>query len=190
VAPRLEMAQARLLTERGSRLSAARIPAVPKSEIRQADQPDLVGPVALLIIFRFSSDPNHLFNPRRLIPQKGRIAIVTNVGMGCGGRGSVVAPGELRGRRSIERRPVSISPARGRTMLLPSSPVLRRSCTCRRSLLVKMGRGRQNRVVLAPVAGAKSAEVLQAQPGSCNIANSPMTVARRIRRRGEYGISR
>jgi hypothetical protein len=32
-------------------------------------------------------------------------------------------------------------------------------------LLAKTGRGRQKRVVLAPVAGAKSAEVLRAQPG-------------------------
>jgi hypothetical protein len=32
--------------------------------------------------------------------------------------------------------------------------------------LVKLARGRQNRVVLAPVAGVKSAEVLLAQPGS------------------------
>ena len=48
---------------------------------------------------------------------------------------------------------------------------------------------RQNRVVLAPVAGVKSAEVLRAQPGWI-AANSLATVTRRIRRRGERGISR
>jgi hypothetical protein len=32
--------------------------------------------------------------------------------------------------------------------------------------LVEAARGRQNRVVLAPVAGAKSAEALRALPGS------------------------
>jgi hypothetical protein len=50
--------------------------------------------------------------------------------------------------------------------------------------------GRQNRVVLAPVAGVKSAEILVGPTGFSKIANSPMTVARRIRRRGERGISR
>jgi hypothetical protein len=51
-------------------------------------------------------------------------------------------------------------------------------------------RGRQNRVVLAPVAGVKSAEVLIDPTGSRKTANPPATVARRIRRRGEHGISR
>jgi hypothetical protein len=54
----------------------------------------------------------------------------------------------------------------------------------------RRGRGRQKRVVLAPVAGAKSAEVLRAQPGPRKTAHSPMTVTRRIRRRGERAISR
>jgi hypothetical protein len=44
--------------------------------------------------------------------------------------------------------------------------------------------GRQNRVVLAPVAGVKSAEVRKARPGWQNL-NPPATVTRRIRRRGE-----
>jgi len=44
--------------------------------------------------------------------------------------------------------------------------MLRRTCTCRRSLWVKTGRGRQNRVVLAPVAGIKSAEARSARPGA------------------------
>ena len=36
------------------------------------------------------------------------------------------------------------------------------------NLLMETGRVRQSRVVLAPVAGAKSAEVWQAQPGEPN----------------------
>ena len=52
------------------------------------------------------------------------------------------------------------------------------------------GRGRQNRVVLAPVAGVKSAEVLVSPTGLGKTFNPPMTVTRRIRRRGERAISR
>ena len=38
-------------------------------------------------IFRFSLTPNQRHNARTF--HEGRIAIVTDVGMGCGGRGSV-----------------------------------------------------------------------------------------------------
>jgi hypothetical protein len=48
---------------------------------------------------------------------------------------------------------------------------------------------RQNRVVLAPVAGVKSAEVHEPNRVSMHL-NPPMTVTRRIRRRGERAISR
>jgi hypothetical protein len=51
-------------------------------------------------------------------------------------------------------------------------------------------RVRQKRVVLAPVAGVKSAEVLVSPTGFGKTVNSPMTVTRRIRRRGERAISR
>jgi hypothetical protein len=51
-------------------------------------------------------------------------------------------------------------------------------------------RVRQKRVVLAPVAGVKSAEVFVGPTGFDKTANSPMTVTRRIRRRGELAISR
>jgi hypothetical protein len=47
---------------------------------------------------------------------------------------------------------------------------------------------RQNRVVLTPVAGAKSAVANPTRPGWA-AANPPTTVTRRIRRRGEHGIS-
>ena len=49
---------------------------------------------------------------------------------------------------------------------------------------------RQNRVVLTPVAGAKSAVTILTRPGSNRRKNPPTTVTRRIRRRGEHGISR
>ena len=48
---------------------------------------------------------------------------------------------------------------------------------------------RQNRVVLTPVAGAKSAVANSTQPGEQS-QNPPTTVTRRIRRREEHGISR
>src|SRR5260370_37389411 len=51
-------------------------------------------------------------------------------------------------------------------------------------------RVRQNRVVLAPVAGVKSAEVFVSPTGRDKTFNPPMTVTRRIRRRGERDISR
>ena len=49
---------------------------------------------------------------------------------------------------------------------------------------------RQKRVVLAPVAGVKSAEVFARPDRVRKTVNSPMTEARGIRLRGEHGISR
>jgi hypothetical protein len=49
---------------------------------------------------------------------------------------------------------------------------------------------RQSRVVLAPVPGVKSAQVLASPTGRAKTVNPPTTVTRRIRRRGEHGISR
>src|SRR5438876_12400703 len=40
-------------------------------------------------IFRFPPDANHFTDSHRLVPLEGRIAIVTERGAGCGGRGSV-----------------------------------------------------------------------------------------------------
>jgi hypothetical protein len=74
-------------------------------------------------------------------------------GMGCGGRDSV-------GAQSV-RRAVSVSEqwrAR-RTALFPPSPGFRRKGTRPgEASWQRRGRVRQNRVVLTPVAGAKSAE--------------------------------
>jgi len=49
---------------------------------------------------------------------------------------------------------------------------------------------RQKRVVLAPVAGVKSAEVFAKPDRVCKTVNSPMTEAKGIRLRGERAISR
>ena len=35
------------------------------------------------------ADPNHPYNSGHPVPGRGALAIVTNVGAGCGGRGSV-----------------------------------------------------------------------------------------------------
>jgi hypothetical protein len=70
----------------------------------------LVGPALAAKIFLFSTDPNQRHNCRRLIPYEGALAIVTNVGVGCGGRGSVGRAIGVAGRLFIEF--VSEQPAR------------------------------------------------------------------------------
>ena len=87
--------------------------------------------------------------------------IVTDVGVGCGGRGSVGCARNRRAAFGCER-----SAGAWTNDAASVSPTLRLKCTCRRSLLAKIVRVRQSRVVLAPVAGVKLAEVLRAQPGS------------------------
>jgi hypothetical protein len=101
----------------------------------------------------------------RAIPfrKRGALAIVTNVGTGCGGRGSV--------GRNCGRRAVSVS---------DHASAQDERCGC----------VRQRRVVLAPVAGVKLAEVFRTRPGFRSTDNPSATVTRRIRRRGEHVISR
>jgi len=70
--------------------------------------------------------------------------IVTDVGVGCGGRGSVGARLSSQGGF-----PVSDERARRRTAPKPGEALWAKTG----------GRVRQNREVLAPVAGVKSAEV-------------------------------
>jgi hypothetical protein len=99
--------------------------------------------------------------------QEGRIAIVTNAGWDVvDARASARQGGRRAGsQRTCER----FSKAR-RTNDVSSV--------------------RQNRVVLTPVAGAKSAVIIQTRPGLNDRKHPPTTVTRRIRRRGEHGISR
>ena len=100
---------------------------------------------------------------RHPVPRRGALAIVTNVGTGCGGRGSV--------GRNCGRRAVSVS---------DHASAQDERCGC----------VRQSRVVLAPVAGVKLAEVFRTRPGFRSTVNPSATVTRRIRRRGEHVISR
>ena len=98
---------------------------------------------------------------RRLMscPERGALAIVTNVGMGCGGRGSVGRVIAIAGRFYV-----SDHAARGRTALQR----LRQDFDRLHAGGGGIGGGcrvRQSRVVLAPVAGVKLAEVVRAQPG-------------------------
>ena len=98
---------------------------------------------------------------RRLMscPERGALAIVTNVGMGCGGRGSVGRVIAIAGRFYVSDRA-----ARGRTALQR----LRQDFGRLHAGGLGIGGGccvRQSRVVLAPVAGVKLAEVVRTRPG-------------------------
>jgi hypothetical protein len=56
------------------------------TDFREPVQSDLGCPDLAQKIFRFSPGANHLLIHSRLTPHEGRIAIVTDVGVGCGGR--------------------------------------------------------------------------------------------------------
>jgi hypothetical protein len=90
--------------------------------------------------YRLPPDPNQSYMFCHPVPHEGRIAIVTDVGMGCGGRGSA-----------------------GRAELIAGRVLAREWSGSRKTS--GAASGRQNRVVLAPVAGVKSAEVRKARPG-------------------------
>jgi hypothetical protein len=93
-------------------------------------------------------------------PAKRALANVTNVGTGCGGRGSV---GRARGCRAVIA--VSDRTVRGRPALKRFSRNFFRQHAGRLERMTRGSCGRQNRVVLAPVAGVKPAKVCKAQPG-------------------------
>ena len=86
---------------------------------------------------------------------RGALAIVTNVGAGCGGRGSV---GRARGCRAVI--PVSDRTARRRTALKRLGRNFFRQHAGRSRRMARGSCGRQNRVVLAPVAGVKLMEIV------------------------------
>jgi hypothetical protein len=90
------------------------------------------------------------------------LAIVTNVGMGCGGRGNVGRASVVAGRFSVSNQSAQTNGAfaDGKTVW------------SWHPLLVSSWR-----------------RFFRARPGAQNL-NPPMTVTRRIRRRGEHGISR
>ena len=90
-------------------------------------------------------------------PERGALAIVTNVG-----------------RDAVD------AAARRAELVAGQVFACERSGSCKTS---GASCGRQSRVVLAPVAGVKSAEVRKGRPGWQNL-NPLATVTRRIRRRG------
>jgi hypothetical protein len=132
----------------------------------------------------FASPPGRLSSIRDSFrPERGAYRDRHGRGMECGGRGSAGRASLMAGRVSRER-----STRAGRTALLTFATastdwhIAGRNLWRRRCV-------RQNRVVLAPVAGVKLAEARSAQPGLIAI-NPQATVTKRIRRRGEHGISR
>ena len=94
-------------------------------------------------------------------PLEGRIAIVTDVG--CGMRWTR----QRRARTGSQGGlwPVSDQPARRRTALKRLRQNFGRQHMSRSKRFGGGSRGRQKRVVLAPVAGVKLMEILEAQPG-------------------------
>ena len=115
-------------------------------------------------IFRFAPAPNQPYNSRHPAPTRG--AYRDRHGRWV--RGAVAAARRARnkfsqGELAHERRPRADE---------------------------RRDRGRQSRVVLAPVAGVKPAEVLRNPTGFAKAFNPPATEARGIRLRGELGISR
>ena len=119
-------------------------------------------------------------------PSRGALAIVTNVGMGCGGRGSV---GRERDRRAKSFGLRERAGAQDERRCSPASQKFRRGCTIRQSI------GEDGSRTAKPCGPGTRCWCqvgggFRAQPGSCKTVNPPMTVTRRIRRRGEHGISR
>ena len=76
-----------------------------RKKIPEPDQADLACPVLSAKIFRFAAHPNHRYIHRHPVPHEGRFAIVTNVGTGCGGRGSVERAMGSQGGFFRERSP-------------------------------------------------------------------------------------
>jgi hypothetical protein len=135
-------------------------------------------------IFRFRRRANQRYQLAPSFPgQEGRIAIVTNAG-GDAVDAAASARNGVAGRVSRERYRRA-----GRTALIPPSLKLRRTGTKPVEAFGVDGCVRQNRVVPTPVAGAKLSVAHSIRPDR-NAIKPAATVTRRIRRRGERGISR
>ena len=131
-----------------------------KRRFRQADQGDLGGPAVSAKINCFAPGPNHPYNSRHPVPQEGRIAIVTDVGRGMRWTRQRRAREGLQGGFSVSDRPPRRRPALKRL-----GRNLDRQHMSRSKRFGGGSRGRQRRVVLAPVAGVKLMEICRAQPG-------------------------
>jgi hypothetical protein len=145
-------------------------------------QADLPCPASAAKIFRFVTDPNHPYNSCHPVLRRGALAIVTNVGTGCGGRGSVGASSvsragfRERARRADERRlnafARSLAGGTGWLNGLVEEAAYGKTVWSWHPWLVSSWRrlATPNRVMRA--------------------INSSATEARGIRLRGEHGISR
>ena len=123
------------------------------------------GTMARRARLHFTPTPNQWLKVVHPVPARGAYRDRHERGAGCGGRESVGAQTRSQGGLNL------VSDGKARRTNDVSSV-------------------RQNRVVLTPVAGAKSAVIIQARPGLNDRLHPPTTVTRRIRRRGEHGISR
>jgi hypothetical protein len=110
--------------------------------------------ISVLRKIYLTSPPNHPYTLPHPVPPRGALAIVANEGRVAV---DAAASGACGGRRAGLR---SVSEHSAQTTGAPPSLKLRRTGNARRSLVAKtVSRVRQNRVVLAPVAGVKPAEV-------------------------------
>jgi hypothetical protein len=97
--------------------------ASPKSDFVEPVQRDLPCPVLRSKIFRLRRRANQKYKPRRLIPHEGRWPSSRTLGWDAV---DAAASGAQAGRRAVLRER---SLRAGRTMLLPTSSMLRRACT-------------------------------------------------------------
>ena len=142
-------------------------------------------PASASKIFRFALTPNQPYNSAHPVllrgayrDRHGRWVRDAMDAAASGARG-------VAGRISVSDRPPRRRPALKRLRQNFGRQHMSRS-----KRFGGGSRGRQKRVVLAPVAGVKLMEIRGARPGIRWIANSSATVAKGIRRRGERVISR
>jgi hypothetical protein len=110
---------------------------LPDGQISRVQQFGCPAPFAK--IFPFSADPNHFYIHHRLVPQRG-VARRHERGAGCGGRKGVRRATAVAGRDEPRERSAGVQDDRRLS-------------------------GRQSRVVLTPVAGAKLAEAKSSSTG-------------------------
>jgi hypothetical protein len=87
--PRMARHLCRLLNRGKPSKSISTHAAAPMRDFPPQLQADLPGPASVAKIIRFAAPPNHPYNISHPVPRRGALAIVTDVGAGCGGRGSV-----------------------------------------------------------------------------------------------------
>jgi hypothetical protein len=110
--------------------------------------------------FSLNTSPKSNLQLQLSCPAKRGVGHRHERGTGCGGRGSV---GRARGCRAVI--PVSDRTARRRTALKRLGRNFFRQHAGRSRRMARGSCGRQNRVVLAPVAGVKLMEICRARPG-------------------------